>query len=502
MEQEYYEQLYLRLLYKYYQQFDQFITVRWCDCADPGQIGAEERERAYKTLFAKIKNAHIANRQTVRRWFGMGGRTLPSRTHIIKLALATEMSVSEATEYLQFGISQPGFQENEYREFIAMYCLDHKMGLEKYEKMIQFYEKKCHMESGWEQISHTDWLREQYGIVKQYNEEEFLVWMYQNQKYFKGYSLTVLNCYRELMDKCLQIFRKGNENSMVELLESIDFFSWLKEEGNDGSYDNNKIDQCIKTKKIYPYIKAKDIERFIKNRLRSPGKKNGKLLDPEDATSLRNSVTIVYASRERICDLIAGVYTEMPIWKKTGKKYKVYRTLRDQLQRVDTKYLSEMLNIAILKEQQMRLQLEIAKATDPKEKEQLEGKWRKSKARVHLISRSDLLILIQYIIYDRHGDELYAEQRNKNAAREDFIQYANGIMESCGMRKIDENYMLDDVLLLCLDESCAFSEVISSAKDFDDSKIEIEKEEIDREVTPEQEIASSKSVQHSKMTKK
>lgn len=471
MDQEYYEQLYYRLLQKYYQQFDRFITIRWCDCEDPTNIRPEDRDCAYKTLYAKIRNARIANRQTIRRWFGLGGRTLPSRIHIIKLALATDLSVSETTEYLQFGISQPGFQENDYREFIAMYCLDHKIGLKKCQDMIKFYEQKCHMESSWEQISHTDWLREQYSIVKQYSEEEFLVWMYKNQKYFKGYSLTVLNCYRELMDKCLQIFRRDNEGALIDLLESNEFFVWLKEE-NDGYYNDEKIDQCLRERSIQHYIKAKDIERFIKNRLRSPGTKNGKMLDPAEAVSLRNFITIVYASHDRICDLIAGVYSEMPAWRKTGRQYKVYRVLREQLQRVDAKYLSEMLNVAILKEQQMRIQMEIARTTDPKEKEKLESQWRKSKARVHLINRSDLLILIQYIIYDRHSDEIYAEHRDRNAAREDFVQFANGIMESCGMRKIDENYMLDDVLLFCLDESCAFSEVISSERDFDDSAME------------------------------
>lgn len=477
MEQEYYEQLYFRLLRKYYQQFDRFITVRWGDCEDPAQIGPEDRDRAYKVLYAKIKNAHVANRQTIRRWFGLGGRTLPTRTQIIKLALATGLSISETVEYLQYGISQPGFQENEYREFIAMYCLDHKMGLEKCQEMIRFYEKKCHMEGGWEQISHTDWLREQYDIVKQYSEEEFLVWMYKNQKYFKGYSLTVLNYYRELMDQCLQIFRRGNEGDLINQLEEYDFFSWLKKV-NDGYYDDEIIEQCRETGKIQQYIRVKDIERFVKNRLRSPGTDNGKMIDPMDAVSMRNSITIVYASRDRICDLIVGVYSEMPIWKKTGKKYKIYRTLRDQLQRVDAKYLSEMLNIAILKEQQMRIQMEIARTMDPKEKEKLESKWRKSKARVHLINRSDLLILVQYIICDRYRDAISAENIDKNIAREDFINFANGIMESCGMRKIDESYMLDDVLLLCLDESCAFSEVISSARDFDDSKIGLDETDV------------------------
>ncbi len=77
----------------------------------------------------------------------------------------------------------------------------------------------------WEQNTHRD--ADNTEIVKLYKEQDFLLWMYKHQKYFKGYSLTVLHCYQELMTKCLRIFRENMRQSLVVLLKEVGFFSWV-----------------------------------------------------------------------------------------------------------------------------------------------------------------------------------------------------------------------------------------------------------------------------------
>ena len=88
---------------------------------------------------------------------------------------------------------------------------------------------------------------------------------------------------------------------------------------------------------------------------------HGKIVTTEaKAKEIRNLVSIVYASHDRICDLIQGVYTKMPAWRQGGTQRRVYHTLRNHMQRIDEKYLSELLNMALHKERQMRLQMLLA----------------------------------------------------------------------------------------------------------------------------------------------
>ena len=296
---------------------------------------------------------------------------MPNRQQIFKIALSVGLSRDDTNRYLQYGISETAFQENDYREFIVMYCLDHGIGLQKCEEMISFYESKCHNRGQWEQNTHTDWLRRQYEIVKLYKEQDFLLWMYKHQKYFKGYSLTVLHCYQELMTKCLRIFRENMRQSLVVLLKEVGFFSWVAKKQGEQKYDEN------------------DIERFVKNRLRS----SSHALDSNKAKEIRNLVSIVYASHDRICDLIQGVYTKMPAWRQGGTQRRVYHTLRNHMQRIDEKYLSELLNMALHKERQMRLQMLLAQEDNEQKRNELQKQLRKNKGRLHMIQRSDLLIL-------------------------------------------------------------------------------------------------------------
>lgn len=443
MEIEYYEQLYRQLIEHFYQQFDYFITKEWGGIADQNEMNDAVRQKAYDTFYAKVKKARIANRQTIRKWFGMGGQIMPNRQQIFKIALSVGLSRDDTNRYLQYGISETAFQENDYREFIVMYCLDHGIGLQKCEEMISFYESKCHNRGQWEQNTHTDWLRRQYEIVKLYKEQDFLLWMYKHQKYFKGYSLTVLHCYQKLMTKCLRIFRENMRQSLVVLLKEVGFFSWVAKKQGEQKYDEN------------------DIERFVKNRLRS----SSHALDSNKAKEIRNLVSIVYASHDRICDLIQGVYTKMPAWRQGGTQRRVYHTLRNHMQRIDEKYLSELLNMALHKERQMRLQMLLAQEDNEQKRNELQKQLRKNKGRLHMIQRSDLLILAQYIIYAKYENNSYVSC-DYRPAREEFRVYADSIMELCGMRKLDDSYMLDYVMLSCFSEEeiYLFSEIIEGVE--------------------------------------
>lgn len=449
MDEEYYKQLYRDITKKFYQQFDRFITFRWCGRtdADVEKLTDADRKAAYKNFYHRVKRAGIANRQTIRRWFGLEGEcSIPSRSQIIKAALAAGLSVEETTEYLQYGISQQGFQENDYREFIAKYCLAHALGPDIYRRMVSFYEQKIQNRGEWEQESHTNWLREQYEEVKDYSKEDFLVWMHKHQRYFKGYSLTVLQCYRELIQQCLIFFRKDVQEALARELKENGYYEWQTPRDNEGT-DN-----------------VHEIERFVKNKLRL----RNTPMTAEAAKEIRKLMAIAYAPQDRMSDLVSELYSTMPGRKRLRREYGVYDALGREIKRVDQKYVSELLNMAVLKEKELRLRKELASETDETARAQKEKELKKFHQRVHLIGRSDLLVLVQYIVYRRVEEYgiVYDKSYSQKDAQEEFRKCADGILEMCGMRRIDENYMLDHVMMACFgeEEMYLFSEAVEGVE--------------------------------------
>lgn len=74
--------------------------------------------------------------------------------------------------------------------------------------------------------------------------------------------------------------------------------------------------------------------------------------------------------------------------------------------------------------------------------------------RVRMITRSDLLLLTQYVAGERYNEEIneQAKEFDREEAKEYFIYFANTILSSCKMRLLDERYRLDNELLSCFRE--------------------------------------------------
>ena len=448
MDEQYQAYLLAQIREYFYKKFDSFMIEKWRGSPLEDPIPVSQREEAYARFYQKVKRAHVANRQTIRRWFGLGTQdeeTLnpPNRKSIYKIAFALRLSMEETEEYLQYGISQAGFQVNDYEEFICMYCLENGMSQEKCQKMIDFFEEKCAGKLTVEQQSKTNWLKEQFQIVKEYSEEDFFVWICRHRKYFKGYSLTVLNYYHKLVEKCLVWYREEVKKSLAMELKKVGFYEWLDE--------SRREEELV----------SQDIQRFVKNRCRS--KTNP--LSKSCARDIREMTAKVFADRDRLCDLVTGVYSTVPLrFQGRNKRGKMYKELEGEIRTVDSKYVSELLNVAVLKEQQMERYIKLAQEKDPEKQKKLQQEIRKSGQRVRVVQRSDLLILAQYIIYKEAAEQESLEDYEYDAQRvkDKFIHYANGILDSCGMRRVDPEYMLDYLLLSCFDEKemYLFSEVL------------------------------------------
>ena len=448
MDEQYQAYLLAQIREYFYKKFDSFMIEKWSGSPLEDPIPVSQREEAYARFYQKVKRAHVANRQTIRRWFGLGKQdeeslNPPNRKNIYKIAFALGLSMEETEEYLQYGISQAGFQVNDYEEFICMYCLENGLSQEKCQKMIDFFEEKCAGKLTVEQQSKTNWLKEQFQIVKEYPEEDFFVWMCRHRKYFKGYSLTVLNYYHKLVEKCLVWYREEVKKSLVMELKKVGFYEWLDE--------SRREEELV----------SQDIQRFVKNRCRS--KVNP--LSKSCARDIREMTAKVFADRDRLCDLVTGVYSTVPLrFQGRNKRGKMYKELEGEIRTVDSKYVSELLNVAVLKEQQMERYIKLAQEKEPEKQKKLQQEIRRSGQRVRVVQRSDLLILAQYIIYKEAAEQESLEDYEYDARRvkDKFIHYANGILDSCGMRRVDPEYMLDYLLLSCFDEKemYLFSEVL------------------------------------------
>lgn len=443
MDEQYQAYLLAQIREYFYRKFDSFMIGKWSEKPFGDSIPISQREEAYNRFYQKVKNSHVANRQTIRKWFGLGELSVPSRKVIFRIAFAAKFSVKETTEYLQYGISQAGFQVNDYEEFICMYCLENGLSETQWRDMVDFFEKKSMGKLVLEQKSKTDWLWDQFDVVKEYSEEQFIVWMCRQRKYFKGYSRTVFKYYQELVEKCLALYREEVKRSLILELKKAGYYEWLGAQRAEKPLD------------------PQDIKRYVKNRLRSKTDP----LSPSYAKDIREMTTKVFASHDRLCDLVTGVYSTMPLrFQGRNKRGEMYKELEGDIRTVDFKYVSELLNIAVLKEQQMQRYIDLAQETDPAKQKKLQKEIKKNDQRIRGVQRSDLLILAQYIIYKEasESENLGDYEYDARKIKERFVRYADGILDSCGMRRIDPKYMLDYLLLSCFDEKemYLFSELL------------------------------------------
>lgn len=121
MEEEEKRIMYEKIYQQFFMQSDTFLIRKWSGKKDLDIPYLEnDREKAYHNFYQKVREDRIANRQTIRRWFGLNGHSIPCREHIFRMAFSLGLSAGETEEYLRYGISEPGFQINDYSECIIM----------------------------------------------------------------------------------------------------------------------------------------------------------------------------------------------------------------------------------------------------------------------------------------------------------------------------------------------------------------------------------------------
>lgn len=411
--------------------FEDFLLERWGEAAD-GPEREEKRQKAFQRFWKEVRHKNIASRQTVKKWFSLAGRSVPSRNHILRIGMALHLSVEETEEYLKYGISDSELQVNDYMEFAAMYCLDHQLDYSEYEAIIEFYEQETDDGREIRQTTHTDRILKQYETVRNYERDDFLVWMCQNAELFKGYSRVTYDLFRSLLEESQDFFRVEVKESLRRTLSlNTDFFDWCSEQGIPEEEQDNAI------------------PRYVKNRKRAKHRS----LDEKWQNEIRSLYVLAYSSQDRFCDLLTALGTKPEEeektegWEDIGLKSK--------------KYISELLSVSLQKKKEMDLRRQLLRLKKQEEAgEPVSNERRKVRReltmqtqRVHTVTRSDLLLLMQYVSGERYKKEIEenGSEFDPEEAKRQFVEFSNTVLDGCGMRTLDERYRLDANLLACFE---------------------------------------------------
>lgn len=466
MEEEEKKIMYQNIYQQFFMQSDNFLVQKWSRNKISGKSFSEQdRQEAYHHFYQKVKKDKVANRQTIRRWFGLGGSSIPSREQIFQIAFSLGFSVDETEEYLQYGISDAGFQINDYSECIIMFCLDHSLDWDTCQSMIRSFELYGSRKS-LRQTSHTDQLKKEYeSRLKQMGTEEFLRWMCENSFWFKGYSLTTLRFFQSLIEETLTFFRGEVVETLLRELKETDFYTWAKEH----------------------HIREEDYGEAIRRYVKNVQRRKDPDIPEEKLAEIKRLLVMGYSSRNRITDLLTEIYAPMN-FKNCGIDPDLCAAMEKEIGTVNAPYLSELLGMSLHKEKMIQLNRAMAElallpdeevcpawiqkllpqrknqtslspqATCREVRDYLQRQRSLQGQRIRNIKRSDLLILLQYVCQKKYYEELLDENReySKIEAKEEFVEAANTIMDACGMRRIDPAYRLDYILLSCFEEEEIF----------------------------------------------
>lgn len=442
--------------------FDSFLIEKWAD-----KEGDEEERRrsAYRRLYRMIRNSDVANRKTIRNWFGFETPARAKRRQIFKLALVLHFTPEETEEYLTKGILEPGFQINDYREMLVLYALEQKLSIDVCADMISVFEAKSNRDTVLEQHTHTARLWAMYREEHEKPQEEFLLWMIENAGMFKGYSRVALKYFMQFKAEILSYVRSDAKARLFTILEETDFLLWAKE------------------KKVLLENYFEEIPHYLKN---MSERRESKILDEQTQQMVKELLWITHASKDKNVDLLTELYASAIEVKKDNtikKRHLGYRKrekfyLPENIMFMTDKYVSQLLGVAQQKEKQIRLSQTLAGIMDVND-EMLCPEWVKEilqeyrskelpktvgeakkvlqklllhqTQRCHLVQREDLLPLIHYVAQQRYFQQIAGsmEKYDCEEAKQVFKELANETLKACQMTPISTRYQMDYLLLSC-----------------------------------------------------
>ncbi len=406
--------------------FDNYIVSRMLQLPSDKVINLteEQREEAYQIFLEKTGQEKVASAQTIKKWFGIGGYSKPNRENMIRLFFALGLSGDEAREWMVKGALEPDFQVNDFCELIYLYGLKKHLSYQKCQEMIETFISHLSVDMEIHQHNNTNEIWHSYGEKNYLEPDEFLEWMYTIKEELKGYSMTVLNYFKDLKTEILREVQWEARKDLDLLLAETGFIR-------------------METERKLPYInRKKAIQRYL--RRCESGK--GDNISQDLIKCIRELLPMAELSLDSGTIFLSELFS----YKNGGNG----RRNKNDIRIMDDKYLSEILNISLQKERELKMLINGADKSALKEQ----------KKRCRLIGRQELLPLILCVSQKRylreHGDIDY----NYVEARQQFETFANRILVACNMQPLQVDKLeLDTLLSRCYeeDEMVEFSEMVA-----------------------------------------
>lgn len=279
----------------------------------------EERKQACSLFREKTDKREIASYPTIRKWFGLGGKTKPDRMQIFEIAFALSLSAQDVNLILKEGMFEPGIRINDYREIIFWFGLLNHLSYEECCVMIEQFERHINSDLVIVQATNTAELLYAFENNKQLSKDEFMDWLDSIAGVFKGYGKTALNYMLKLKKLVVSYMRKEWKILLENMLASTDFETWKKKKRN-----RHKLSE------------GEQIRQYLYKE---------KSLSDERRKEILDMVSFVYFEEDNNVRVLAEIFPDTRI-----------SLLRDTLLRGMTqKHLSDLLNIAKQKEKDMEL---------------------------------------------------------------------------------------------------------------------------------------------------
>lgn len=433
-------------------QFSDFsdFMIEKLEISPEGEITDEMRREAYRLFRKKTGRQDFAALPTIRKWFGIGGSAVPNREQVYQICLAMGLSAEDCQEYLIYGIHEPAFQVNDYREVVLVYGLENKIGYEECQAMILDFEERLSHVMEFQQTCGTQTLMGEFLVRKNLPWEEFRKWMIENAASFKGYSKTTLDYFRKYKKLILQYAKRDAQDELERLLSETDYAVWCQR------------------RLLNPLNYQKNVRKYV-NALTKGKNKN---MSEELQASITELCTLAYTEKEPNARLLSEVFRPRMEGDDAAPGFQSVNSMTE-------KHLSDLLNVPLHKERFFRTrqaELELAGLNDgevcPDWIRQLQEeygrdsgrlttvgearKWlenyrKENKRRCLQIQRDDILPLIMYVAQHRYLDTIGQDMsayRQKDAL-EMFQILADSTLAACNMGRLNQDYELDAVLCAC-----------------------------------------------------
>lgn len=417
-------------------RFDRFILEELGFKATNDNI-ADVRKDAFKDFMEKIEGRKIASLPTMRKWFGIGGFSKPTREHVYEMCFYLRSNREEMERFLVVGLGEPSFQINDYQEIIFLYGIEHKLTYENCLNMIHMFEQSMDCTTSFQKTHTTHELLRQYEANRDLSVEEFIIWMVDRADWFKGYSQTTMDYLLLYKKMIVKNIRNQASAELSLLLSETKYETYLAKHPLLKKNSKESIVRYLKKAEV-----SDDLRACIMELVPMVYSKNdtNELVLSELFSGYESSKEIKSMTNKHFSDLL-----NIPLLKE--RSIRTVQAIRE-LERLSVNDICPQWILDFCQECS-RKKLSLSSVRDTKD--WLLDFQKEHKRRCLLIQRSDLLPMILYVAEDKYWQQY--EDYDSNIARKIFEDMANATLTACNMAPLNDDYIIDVVLLNCFQEN-------------------------------------------------